>query len=132
MKTAFLTGIIIIILFAASLAHAGGRCPQRADRLEDFANCMVPMRGEVGTVYRGTLADMSGDAHSNLMRVMHNAPVVPPHTMPSSYTPVPFGMWNSMMAVAASHAYKNDPHSPIWGMGYAGSLYYPSNYRYPW
>lgn len=123
---------VAAVLLSAHVVHAGGGCPDRANRLEDFAGCMAPMRGEMGTVYRGTLADVNGDAHSNLMWAMHNAPVVPPHVMPPSPSPVPLGMWSSMMAVAAAKAYREDPHSPIWSAQYVGSLYYPYYYHYPW
>ena len=79
-----LSGIIVLIcLFAANTALAGGGCPQSGDNLQAFAGCMAPLKGQVGTRYVGTMADMD-EAHHQLVSTMQNQAVVPPHVMPSA------------------------------------------------
>jgi len=124
MKRIFLTTILLVISISCTAYGAGG-CPDTAERLEDFQRCMVPMRGEVGTVYRGTLASLHGDGHAALMYAMHRAPVVPPQVTVGS-------MYNPMVAVAASFAYRNSPRSRVWMYYSLSGMPYPVYTSYPW
>ena len=102
----------LLILFISSSALAAGGCPDSAERLEDFAGCMVPMPNGSGMLYRGTLASLHGDGHQALMQAMHTQPVVPPHPMP-----VPYGYWRPMLSVAAYKSNRNagkSAHYAFW------------------
>lgn len=117
----------LLILFATSEALAGGGCPTRAKNLEAFAGCMVPMQGEVGTMYRGTLAQLNGDSHRNLMYVMNTRPVVRPHPVS-----MPMGVWMPMASVAAHQAYASKGHTTFWTWYSMRNLtHYPYS-RYPY
>jgi hypothetical protein len=100
--------VIFLAVLGAASGHAEGGCPDRANRLEDFAGCMVNVRG-VGPMYRGTLADLNGDSHRDLMYVMNTRPVVGGHSV---YMPA--GVFAPMVSVAASQAYRNSSHSTFW------------------
>lgn len=74
---------VIVLLLAAQTANAQARCPIRADRLEDFARCMAPMRGTIGTttVYSSGKYDRD---NAQLVSAMMRSQVVQPHVVPPS------------------------------------------------
>jgi hypothetical protein len=53
MKKSPLIVMLIVFLMLPGLSFARGGCPDTADQLEAYARCMVPLRGEIGTAYRG-------------------------------------------------------------------------------
>ena len=82
---------IVLIVFAASAAQAG-RCPTRANNLDDFARCMVPLKGTIGTaaVYSSGQYD---ESHKKLMQAMAMGNVTPPQVMPvtvGTYPPIAY------------------------------------------
>lgn len=86
MKRVLVIKIIFIfsIVISPSIVFAVGGCPQSADRLQDFAGCVVQTRG--GAV----LGSSSGygahldDDHRELMGAMSANSGVPPQVMPVS------------------------------------------------
>lgn len=81
--------IIIILIFTliiiSSEALAGGGCPQTADRLEEFAGCLVQTRS--GAVPRGSSSGLGAhmdDDHRELLGAMAANSGVPPQVMPPS------------------------------------------------
>lgn len=69
-----------LLLGLALPVHAG--CSVRQDRLEDFARCMVPMKGTIGTttVYSSGKYDQD---HANLISAMMRSDGVPPQVVPA-------------------------------------------------
>lgn len=119
MKTSSLIAAAVAFLltvFGSVELYAGGGCPKVANRLEDFAGCMAVMPGNDGTMYRGTRYDMENNSHAGVMQAMHSVPVVPPQVIaaPAPYMGVGYGVYPSMVSVAASQAYKGNPHATFW------------------
>lgn len=85
-----------IVFFAAVPAFAVGRCPDTADRLQDFAYCLAPLPGGYGARYIGTYADLDDD-HQELLTSMQTMPVIPPQVMPVSPMMYPFYPYYAMM-----------------------------------
>lgn len=119
--------IIIIGLFLIScltLCRAGfADCPSRMDRLDDFAHCMVPMHGTIGTA---TVYSPGGydAANAQLMAAMQNQATVPPQVIPMSpYPQVPMlGAFPWAMTSAVAYA-KYGGSSPYFWFGF--HPYYP-------
>ena len=82
MKRTF-SAILLILLFLPAVAAAGGVCPTRANSLEDFRHCMVPLRGTIGTaaVYASGQYD---ESHRRLLEAMARGGLVRPHVVPAS------------------------------------------------
>lgn len=92
---------LIAILTIPAVSYAAGGCPRTADRLEDFASCLVETRS--GAALRGGSqysAQLDSDHHELLNALAANSGV-PPQVMPPSvpiisapfmpmYYPVPF------------------------------------------
>jgi hypothetical protein len=102
--------LILFLLLAISPAMAvAGTCGTRADRLEDFARCMVPLRGTIGTATVYTSGQYDHD-HQQLMSAMASQMVVPQQVMPTMPMPYygmpvaygfsPFGAMGSMWGAA--------------------------------
>jgi hypothetical protein len=111
-------------MLIAGTCLAGGYCPETADKLEDFKGCMAPMRGAIGTVYRGTAADMNGESHRALLNSMAQTPMGGYYTAYGN--PLSAVAWQPIVAVAASKAYHNNPNSAFWSWYMMNNLlYYP-------
>ncbi|MBN1283172.1 MAG: hypothetical protein JXA24_05285 [Proteobacteria bacterium] len=102
-------------LLAATAAFAGS-CPTRGNSLEEFRNCMVPLKGTIGTasVYSSGRYDQS---HKALMSAMARGSGVPPQVMPAaSVGPYPFvGYYSPYFRFANAYMYGmfgfNTPHT---------------------
>ena len=81
MKRIFFTTALIILLTPA--AAFAGACPTRANSLEAFAGCMVPLRGTIGTasVYSSGQYDESA---RKLMQAMARGSATPPQVIPAT------------------------------------------------
>lgn len=116
----FLLMIAAVMFMGMAEVRAAGGCPESADRLEDFAGCLMPVQG--GARYRGTMANLDRD-HQMLLAAMERNPGVPPQVMPPgvpAYGPNPwvtfnYAMWNAAGYVAAS--YGRNP-AFWWTMGF--------------
>ncbi|MFH1829234.1 MAG: hypothetical protein ABH871_00460 [Pseudomonadota bacterium] len=76
-----LTALMVLTLLAVWPSSSKAGCPIRADKLEDFARCMVPLKGTVGTatIYSSGKYDQD---HRELMSAMASQAVVPPQVAP--------------------------------------------------
>jgi len=77
----------LVMLFCSAIPSiAGAGCPTRMDSLDNFAACMVPLRGTVGTaaVYSSGQYD---EDHRELMQAMGTQAVIPPTVVPLSPYP---------------------------------------------
>lgn len=98
--------LFLAILIVGLLAPAGASartCPTRANNLEDFKGCMVPMRGTIGTaaVYSSGNYD---EAHRELMSAMARSNVVPPQVMPTYGMSYPgYAIYNPYFMIASSY-----------------------------
>jgi hypothetical protein len=83
-------------------ALAAGACPTRMDNLDDFAHCMVPLKGTVGTAAVYASGDYD-ESHRKLMRAMSLSNVTPPQVIPAGvpaigyYSPY-FAIGHAMLA----------------------------------
>ena len=104
MKRIIIIGLFLISMLTLSRAGQAG-CPSRMDRLDDFAHCMVPMRGTIGTSTVYTPGGYDA-ANAQLMTAMQNQATVPPQVMPM--TPYPqfpmFGAFPWAMTSAVAYA----------------------------
>jgi hypothetical protein len=81
----YLIIVIAIVLMANSTAFAGS-CPVRANSLEAFAGCMVPMKGTIGMTTVYSSSGKYDRDNAQLMSAMMNSQVVPRQTIPASVT----------------------------------------------
>lgn len=101
MKVLFLAIMIAGLLLPAHVS--AGVCPTRANSLDDFRGCMVPMRGTIGTaaVYSSGQYD---EAHRKLMAAMARSDMVPPQVMPSYGMSYPgFAAYNPYFMFASAY-----------------------------
>jgi len=99
------SAIFLILLFLPAVAAAGGACPTRANSLEDFRHCMVPMRGTIGTaaVYTSGQYD---ESHRKLLEAMARGGLVRPQIVPASTGSYPFsGIYSSYFRLAMQYTY---------------------------
>jgi len=99
------SAIFLILLLAPAGAAAGGACPTRANSLEDFRHCMVPLKGTIGTaaVYTSGQYD---ESHKKLMQAMARGSTVRPHVVPVStgYYP-PMAAYSPYFSLATQYYY---------------------------
>lgn len=138
-RPAYLISIVALLL-AAVVQTADASCPVRADRLEDFANCMVPMKGTIGmtsVVYNAGQYDRD---NAQLVSAIMRSNVIPPHTVPPSVMQTyPYGGYFSPAAYmnlyfAGHSSYRNNWfrfasfYSPY--MRYNPNMWVGAYYRY--
>ncbi|HPW45841.1 MAG TPA: hypothetical protein PKU96_05670 [bacterium] len=116
--------VFLILLFGSVELYAGGGCPKVTNRLEDFAGCMAVMPGNNGTMYRGTRYDMENNSHAGVIHAMNSVPVVPPQVIvpPAPYMGIGYGIYPSMVSVAASQAYRENPHATFWSWWFLSNM----------
>lgn len=119
---------VITVLFASmamlcSVVYANPPCPQRADRLEDFAVCMRPFANGRGQVLAG-YAEGAMDYHTAaLMNSMHRS-VSSPQVMPTIPMAASFAS-NMAVAITATHRWGWGPGA-YWWFAFPGAMpYYP-------
>jgi hypothetical protein len=126
MKSFFTVIAVLGIVFVASAeAMAAGGCPQSAEHLQAFANCLAPVRGTVAMVYKGTLANLDPD-NAAFLNTMQRTAVVPPQVIPSypTYSPYaynPFGP--AMMRATAYVAATKSGNPAYWWMSAGMPMY---------
>ena len=102
MKGAFqIIAVLALLLVLSGTAQA--QCPQRANSLEDFRSCMVPLRGTVGTAIASFPGDMDR-YHRDLIAAMEASNVVPPQVMPAYSGYTPYYPYNPYMSVSGWYA----------------------------
>jgi hypothetical protein len=109
-----LTALICIIVFAMFSTSANASCPVRADNLQDFARCMVPLKGTIGTASVYSSGKYDHD-HQELMAAMASQNTMPPQVMPAD-----LGMGYPYAGLFSPYGYMY--------LNYA----YHSSYRYRW
>ncbi len=110
MKSKYLAALLFLAVTAISSISSAGTCPTRMDRLDDFAACMVPLKGTIGTaaVYSSGQYD---EDHRALMQAMASQAVVPPTVIPMApYPLVPYSPYYS----AASFYFRLGSNPYFW------------------
>lgn len=118
----FAAAMTVLILLALAPISAKAGCPIRADKLEDFARCMVPLKGTVGTAAIYSSGGYDHD-HRELMAAMANQAVIPPQVAPiAPIMPYPYlgflSPYGYLPINFIGHPYRYNP------FGFA-SFYYP-------
>ncbi len=118
----FATALMVLIILVLAPISARAGCPIRADKLEDFARCMVPLKGTVGTasIYSSGRYDQD---HRELMAAMASQAVVPPQVAPTGpAVPYPYlgflSPFGYLPIYFSGHSYSYNPYR-------ISSLYYP-------
>jgi hypothetical protein len=84
MKRIFLIIIIVTTGFLAAMPmRSWAGCATRQDNLEDFARCMAPMKGTIGTTTVYSSGEYDQD-HSALISAMMRSDGVPSQVVPAS------------------------------------------------
>ncbi len=124
----FLTAITAILLMSLA-STADARCATRADSLEAFAGCMVPMKGTIGTttVYSSGKYDRD---NRRLMSALMRSSVVPRQVMPPSFVqpfPYYYGLYTFPGAYMNLYFARNTSYRANW---FRFASYYSPYYRY--
>jgi hypothetical protein len=114
-KLIFITIFIVISGVYAGLALAQAPCPDRANRLEDFAYCMRPFPNGKGQVLIRSAAGGGMDHHTAALMSSMQRTV----SMPQTYPVATAVEQTSNLVMAATLGYRY-PYAFSWTMGFPG------------